>query len=304
MASGNSRAATNELPRIEAATAAASAVHPGRRDESLRMPAQPRPVLRPDQRRFQACLTTEFIAWQVALVKEYAGPDQFVTQDVVGGYGRGDSDSYQIGQAVDVLAMNSQHPTQGGLDLSGDEQAPPPQGHWQEEGVSLLYFKSDLAWGARRSNFLVTESNPISVGGAVPTFPAYDGQWRQAAYAYISRGSNMVAYWHWHSLHYGHEIYSHGILNHDLEPNRCYRELSRIGAELRRHQVLLTDLRPDADIAFLYSQDSRYGLEFQPCLIRPGAKVVEADSRSYQRISGRRWGQATTTTRTWPTPSP
>jgi beta-galactosidase len=235
-------------------------------------------------RRFQARLTTEFIAWQVALVKEYAGPDQFVTQDVVGGYGRGDSDSYQIGQAVDVLAMNSQHPTQGGLDLSGEEQAPPPQGHWQEEGVSLLYFKSDLAWSARRSNFLVTESNPISVGGSVPTFPAYDGQWRQAAYAYISRGSNMVAYWHWHSLHYGHEIYSHGILNHDLEPNRCYRELSRIGAELCRHEEVLTDLRPDADVAFLYSQDSRYGLEFQPCLIRPGATIVEADSRSYQRI--------------------
>ena len=30
-------------------------------------------------RRYQAELTTEYIAWQVAIVREYATPDQFVT---------------------------------------------------------------------------------------------------------------------------------------------------------------------------------------------------------------------------------
>ncbi|MDQ3459523.1 MAG: beta-galactosidase trimerization domain-containing protein, partial [Deinococcota bacterium] len=90
--------------------------------------------------------------------------------------------------------------------------------------------------------------------------------------------------WHWHSLHYGHEIYSHGILNHDLEPNRCYHELSRIGHELKRHDELLTDLQPESDVAFLYSQDSKYALEAQPCLLVPNRAEVEPDRRSYQRI--------------------
>ncbi|MGH2535605.1 MAG: beta-galactosidase [Thermomicrobiales bacterium] len=233
-------------------------------------------------RRFQASLTTEFLAWQTRIVKEYARPDQFVTQDVVGGHGRGDSDIYQVAQAVDILAMNSQHATQDGLALPADDATIPRLRYWSEVGVWALTFKSDLAWGARRSNFLVTETNPLSVGGSSWNFPAYDGQWRLAAYTYISRGANLIAYWHWHSLHYGHEIYSHGILNHDLEPNRCYHELSRIAHELRQHDETLTDLTPDADVAFLYSQDSKYALENQPCLLEPGN--VGPDGRSYQRI--------------------
>nr|MBA2277985.1 beta-galactosidase [Chloroflexia bacterium] len=233
-------------------------------------------------RRFQALLTTEFLAWQTRIVKEYARPDQFVTQDVVGGHGRGDSDMYDIAQVVDVLAMNSQHATQDGLTLPADDASIPRLPHWTEVGVWALSFKSDMAWGTREANFLVTETNPISVGGSSWTFPAYDGQWRLAAYTYISRGANLIAYWHWHSLHYGHEIYSHGILNHDFGPNRCYRELSRIGHELQRHDAILTDLTPDADVAFLYSQDSKYALENQPCLLEPGN--ARPDARSYQRI--------------------
>lgn len=233
-------------------------------------------------RRFQASLTTDFLAWQTGIIREYAGEDQFVTQDVVGGHGRPDSDMYDVAQVIDILAMNSQHITQDGLTLPADDDAMPRLGHWAEWGVWALSLKSDLAWGTRRSNFFVTESNPISVGGSSWTFPAYDGQWRLAAYSYISRGSNLVAYWHWHSLHYGHEIYSHGILNHDFEPNRCYRELSRIGHELQEHGGILTDLQPDADVAFLYSQDSKYALEHQPPLLQPGTSM--GDRRSYQRI--------------------
>lgn len=202
-------------------------------------------------RRFQAALTTEFLTWQTGIVKEYARPDQFVTQDVGGGHGRGDSDMYSVAQAIDILAMNSQHATQDGLSLPQDDTLIPRLGHWTEVGVWALSFKSDMAWGTRRSNFLVTETNPLSVGGSSWTFPAFDGQWRLVAYTYISRGANLVAYWHWHSLHYGHEIYSHGILNHDLEPNRCLRELSQLGKELKQHDEILTDLQPDANVAFL-----------------------------------------------------
>ena len=76
---------------------------------------------------------------------------------------------------------------------------------------------------------------PISIAGSDNVFPGYDGQWRMAAFSTISRGADMVAYWHWHSLHYGHEIYSHGIVNHDLEPNRNYDEVAGIGRDLAKH---------------------------------------------------------------------
>jgi beta-galactosidase len=92
----------------------------------------------------------------------------------------------------------------------------------------------------------------------------------------------MVAYWHWHTLHYGNESYWGGVLHHDLEPGRTYAEVQRIARELREHDSILTDLRPDADAAFLYSQDSKYALEFMPALAQPGSNLP--DRASYQRI--------------------
>ena len=64
-------------------------------------------------------------------------------------------------------------------------------------------------------------------------FPAYDGQWRQAAWALVARGARMVEYWHWHSIHFGHEAYWLGVLNHDGEPGPLLR---RGQADRRRLQ--------------------------------------------------------------------
>jgi beta-galactosidase len=233
-------------------------------------------------RRFQSSLTTEFLAWQTDIVREYARPEQFVTQDVVGGHGRGDSDRYRISEVVDILGENTYHPTQDGLALPAAEEITAAPEWMEESGAWSIYLKGDMGRSGGRPNFLVTEINANTIGGPADNFPPYDGQWRLAAYAYVSRGANAIAYWHWHTLHYGNETYWGGILGHDHEPNRCYREISRIGNELRRHGDLLTDIEADADVAFLYSQDSKYALEFQPCLRLPGRRGP--DPSSYQRV--------------------
>ena len=49
----------------------------------------------------------------------------------------------------------------------------------------------------------------------------------------MARGARMVEYWHWHSIHFGHEAYWLGVLNHDGEPGRCYDEVKRIAGELQ-----------------------------------------------------------------------
>jgi beta-galactosidase len=83
-------------------------------------------------------------------------------------------------------------------------------------------------------------------------------------YGHLASGANMVAYWHWHSLHYGNETYWKGVLSHDLEPNRVYAEMSRVGAELKKLGPRLANLRPDNKVAMLYSVDSYHALEFLP----------------------------------------
>ena len=238
-------------------------------------------------RRFQAALVTDFLAWQAQIVREYARPDQFVTQDVVAMHGRAESDVYDIAQAMDVLAINPYHVTQDGLNLSPDGDHAHGAPEWMhdaqsaEPGVWSIFMNGDYARGAKQANYLITELNAGSIGGSHCNYPSYDGQWRSVAYAYIARGANMVAYWHWHTLHYGTETYWGGILNHDLEPGRCYAEFSRIAHELRQHDALLTDLKPDAQVAFLYSQDSKYGLEFMPSLAQP--TTLLPDRTSYQK---------------------
>ena len=234
-------------------------------------------------RGFQDGLTTEFLAWQVGIVKEYARPDQWVTQDLAGGHGRPTSDRYEVAQVVDVLSENPYHPTQDGLAIPTPEAAAAAIPEWMHEvGPWVVSFRADLGWSGRQTNFFVTETNALSVGGSAANYPAYDNQWRQVAYTFISRGANAITYWHWHTLHYGAETYWGGMLPHDFEPNRCFRELSQLGQELRRHGDRLTDLEPEAEVGLLYSQASKHALRFQPPLTRSGQATP--DPRSYERI--------------------
>ncbi len=237
-------------------------------------------------RRFQSSLVTDFLTWQAQIVREYARSDQFVTQDVVAVHGRAESDVYDIAQAMDVLAINPYHVTQEGLNLADADRVYGATewmlgGQSVDPGVWSICLNGDFARGTKQTNFLITELNAGSIGGSHCNYPSYDGQWRSVAYAFIARGANMVAYWHWHTLHYGTETYWGGVLNHDLEPGRCYAEVSRIAHELREHDAVLTDLKPDADVAFLYSQDSKYGLEFMPSL--PQLPSLLPDRTAYQR---------------------
>ncbi len=234
-------------------------------------------------RRFQSALVTEFLAWQARIVREHKRPDQFVTHCLAGGHGRPAADRLAIAQVLDVPAENLYYQMQDGLELPGpssDHHVGP--GWLGETGTWTLYLEGDLARSAARSGFLVTETNALTVGDAHTNAPAYDGQWRLAAYALIARGARGVSYWHWHTCHQGNETHWQGILNHDLEPGRCYQEIRRIGVELAAHGAVLDELEPDAEIAMLYSQDSKYALSFQPPLARSGS--AEPDHRAYERI--------------------
>ena len=235
-------------------------------------------------RRFHARLTTEFLAWLVGIVGDYARPDQFVTQDIVGGHGRSDADRHQVAALMDVSSENLQHGAQDDLAHPPGQRSVIDQSLWAAYGPGAysLYLKGDLGWGSKRTNFLVTEFNASGPGGSANTFPAYDGQWRAAAYATVARGANMIMYWHWHSTHHGYESHVGGILNHAFRPTRAYREIARLGAELTDHGELLTGLTPDADVGFLYSTDSRYAMAFMPPLKQADSSAP--DRLSYERI--------------------
>jgi len=196
--------------------------------------------------RYQQKIATDFLAWQAAIVNEYKRPDQFVTHDFVGGV-RTDVNQYAIAQHLDIVAVNPYHMVQDEL---------------QPEGVSL---SGDVCRSLKGTNYLVTETNAQTIGwDSKRQFPPYDGQLRLNVYAHVASGANLVAYWHWHSLHYGQETYWKGILSHDLEPNRAYHEVARIAQELKRVGPRLANLKRQNRVALLFSLDSYHAIQFMP----------------------------------------
>jgi beta-galactosidase len=196
--------------------------------------------------RFGQDIVTEFIAWQAGIVRGLMRPGQFVTHDFCGGLPT-DVRQIAIARAVDVPAVNIYFGLQDGM--TGEEIA----------------FSGDINRSLKQSNYLVTETTAQTTGwNSAGQFPPYDGQIRLAAYANILSGANLVAYWHWHSLHYGQETYWKGVLGHDLEPGRVYAEVARVAGELRRIGPALANLTKRNRVAILYSLDSLHALDIMP----------------------------------------
>jgi beta-galactosidase len=196
--------------------------------------------------RFEQSIATDFLTWQAGIVRELRRPGQFITHDFCGGL-PSDVRQFDIARALDIPAVNVYFGIQD--DMTGEDIA----------------FNGDINRSFKRSNYLVTETTAQTTGwDSAGQFPPYDGQLRLAAYAHILSGANLVAYWHWHSLHYGQETYWKGVLGHDLEPGRVYGEVTRIAQELRRVGPVLANLKKPNRVAILYSLDSLHALDIMP----------------------------------------
>ena len=236
-------------------------------------------------RSFQARLTTEFIAWQAGIVGEYAREDQFVTTCI--SYERPGVDDANLTTSLDVTAGNPYYAMQDGLTLPASS----PSGQaWMSTGTWTLFEWADRAFSSKQAPFLITETNAGPIGGSASNYPAWDGQWRQAAYAFIARGAEMIEYWHWHSIHFGTETYWMGILPHDQQPGRIYDEIARLGGELKQLGRTVVGLTPDAQVGMLWSARAKWGLAGQPVFTKPGVAFAgsraDVEQRSYAKIFG------------------
>ena len=136
-------------------------------------------------RTFQAKLTTEFIAWQADIVREYARDDQFVTTCIA--YERPAVDDANLTRALDVTAGNPYYAMQDALAVP--EHGAPRRRAGRPPGPGALFLSADRMYASKQAPFLVTETNAGAIGGSATNFPAYDGQWRQAAWAFVARGA-------------------------------------------------------------------------------------------------------------------
>ena len=172
-------------------------------------------------------------------------PDQFVMQNFDlewRGYSFGvqpDVDHFAAAAAFDIVGIDIYHPSQG--DLTGVEIA----------------FGGDLTRSLKRANYFVVETQAQGFAHWTP----YPGQLRLQAFSHLASGANMVAYWHWHSIHNSFETYRKGLLSHDLAPNPVYEEARTIGADFARLSAHLSNLHKPNKVAVLVSNEALSGIE-------------------------------------------
>jgi len=233
-------------------------------------------------RRFQADLTTEYLRWQVGLVRALARDDQFVTTCLA--LTRPALDDVAAAGELDVTAVNLYYGMQDHLALGQELDPPAP---WITTGVAELLGAADRSYGLAQERFSVTETNAQSIGDSDVNLPPHPGQLRQGALAMVARGAALVEYSHWNTIPFGTETHWGGVLPHSGEPGRTYREVAALGRELARMAPRFHGYRPDHDVTLLRSNASRWALEFQPFLPQVPAQerggVYELVFRAFHR---------------------
>jgi len=213
-------------------------------------------------RRYQSELVTSFIAQQADIVREYADPAQFVTTCI--SYERPAIDERALVAPLDITAGNPYYKMQDGLRIGVEDSR---ADIWWSTGVWALFGQADRMFATAQERYLVTETNAQSIGQSHwQNHTPYPGQIAQAALTLVSRGARMIEYWQWQTLHFGIETYWGGVLPHSGKPGRIYREIAELGRRLDALGPHLVDFQPDADVALLYSTDTKRSFEFYPPL--------------------------------------
>jgi beta-galactosidase len=191
--------------------------------------------------KFQRQLVTNYLAWQSKIVKEYAKPGQFVTHNFDfewRGFSYGiqpDVDHFAAAKSLDIAGVDIYHPTQDNL-----------------TGIEIS-FGGDMARSMKGGkNYLVIETQAQGLQSWLP----YPNQLRLQAFSHLASGANMLAYWHWHSIHNSAETYWKGLLSHDFEPNPTYNEAKTIGKDFERLSDKLINLKKNNEVAILFSNEA------------------------------------------------
>lgn len=105
---------------------------------------------------------------------------------------------------------------------------------------------------AQSGNFMVPEQ--ASGFGSQPAFSSMTpepGEMRRMALSSVARGADALMFFRWRPAHFGAEIYWMGIIDHDDQPRRRYREAQQFGRDIAAIEtdLLGTSVRMDVGIA-------------------------------------------------------
>lgn len=200
------------------------------------------PALMLEWKRFVGHEWTEYQQNEIDVIRKYAEPRQFITGNFMGFFDG--FDHYQITQSLTFSSWD---------DYVGS-------GHVDPASNGLTH---DLTRGYQRKNFWIMETQPGAVNWHAVNNFLNRGEARARAWLAVGHGADDVNYWQWRSALNGQEQY-HGVLvGPDGTPVPFYDEVKQTAGEFAQVQASFRDTVPVSDVAFLYSYDSHWAIQFQ-----------------------------------------
>ncbi|WP_375286235.1 beta-galactosidase [Sphingomonas sp.] len=207
----------------------------------LTLAAEQNPALVLDARRFASAEWADYIGDQAAAIRAHADPRQFVTTNST--QWNDNFDQYAVHHDLNIAAW--------------DEYVPDGHPDWPANALHHAVVR-----GYRQRNFWIMETQPGRVDWGRVNRSLDPGQTRELAWQAVAHGADAILYWQWRSALNGQEQYHGTLIGPDGTPMPIYDEIARTADEMRRAAPYLAGTTPaPAEVALIYSQDSRWSIE-------------------------------------------
>lgn len=193
-------------------------------------------------RHFETATWTDYVLEQAAAIRAHADPRQFVTTNTQ--FWNDGFDHFKLHEQLDIAAWDNYI-----------QDADPD---WVANGAD-----HDLVRGYKQRNFWLMETQAGRIDW-VPVNPALrPGQVREMGWQAVQHGADAVLYWEFRPAPNGQETNYGTLLAPDGEPAPVFAEIASLGQEFAQAATALAGTEPVADVAFLFSYDSRWAIDLQ-----------------------------------------
>ncbi len=120
------------------------------------------------------------------------------------------------------------------------------------------------------------------LGWSVYSRNPHPGELRKICYQQLAHGADGQIWFRWRTCTVGREQYWHGLLGHDGEVNRRYREAAQVAGEYRKLASAIKGTTVAAQAALVYDYDSLWAMQIQNSY--PGASYQDQLKRYYNAL--------------------
>lgn len=206
------------------------------------------PSLELDYMRFYSDQVVSFQKEQIDILREVC-PHQFITHNFMGFYDN--LDYYKLANDLDFVSWDYYY-NYGST--------------WDDRMASYRRGSAshDLMRSLKHKNFWIMETSAGPTGASIYDRNLRPKEMRRMNYQAVAHGADGLMWFRWRTSRYGQEQYWHGLLQHDGQPNRRYREAAQVAYEFQKLAPQIEGSQIKADVAIALSYQDRWAFRIQP----------------------------------------